>query len=408
MKKRILFFSVCALLVIAALAYTQLLPLRSARWASLSEPEDDTVYMEYGLDLERAGLGEGDLVTTFILSQCTLIEINGINSSTGPSSSLSPDGLEDYLPMYGSGMDVTYTGGQVFISYTSSDGKEVNLTYLDDGLNDMSVYGDDGPEYEYMFGRGEVYREYGSFSDALNAIYGGWVPLLLEFLAVIFIASAIAAVAVGVSSDGEDPVGLKISVKRHGGERTPLKKRTLAVLICSAVSVISLSCLLLIPIGTVRRDISLSEEDSAVYQRYAVDLDSAGLSDGGLAADFILSKCVYSGTDVVGGSEIRNYDPSGLSDCLPLCDTIWSVSESGSYVYISYAASDGCDVTLCYDGDGLVSTAVYSSADDTLFEYPSAEGQAVLHTNFRSGSDTYGAALDNIYGGWFRSFFSRF
>lgn len=103
----------------------------------------------------------------------------------------------------------------------------------------------------------------------------------------------------------------------------------------------------------------------------------------GTDPEIILSLCTEAGEQTIGNNVYQCYTDNGLSQYLPNFQQMAEIAVSNGIVNIQYYTTDGDMVTLTYDENGNVETAVYFADTDAL--YYDYNGDIVVWTNFRNG-----------------------
>lgn len=133
----------------------------------------------------------------------------------------------------------------------------------------------------------------------------------------------------------------------------------------------------------------LTVEQAETYAIYEISLSqippqnqSQPQSDQSVV-NSILSLCSLDKTVQVDSLIIKEYSSNTLSNYLPYCNEILSISLMNGFLYVFYNALDGKEVTLGYSDNGLREKTVYDVATDSAVI--EINGGATLYQNFRQG-----------------------
>lgn len=129
-----------------------------------------------------------------------------------------------------------------------------------------------------------------------------------------------------------------------------------------------------------------SDSQIDLYSKYSVDLDAllnANSRNSLSIMDTILSHCTLTSTNQVGNYQVSSYTPNTLSSYLYNCQRIKNIELIDCYLYIFYRTTDGLDVAICYNDQGLYEHSIYTEANDTAFI--NSGGNTYLYQNYRAG-----------------------
>lgn len=122
----------------------------------------------------------------------------------------------------------------------------------------------------------------------------------------------------------------------------------------------------------------IAEAEIKKYDIYNPDL--TGLDNSKSTVDGLLKKAhLTEETD----NGVSIYESESLEDILMLCDNITEIAKINDMLYISYFATDGNDITLTFDNDGLLSKDIYIMETDTFIMIH--RDYAYMVNNFRHG-----------------------
>ena len=131
---------------------------------------------------------------------------------------------------------------------------------------------------------------------------------------------------------------------------------------------------------------TLTEGQARNYDVYEVNVNQIpqeATSGKALIKDRILSICSLDSTTQAGSTTIQLYKSNTLSNFIPYCESITEISSINNHLYICYNTTNGKEVILCYDNNGLQEKSVYDCATDSAF-FESA-GTYSYHEGFRAG-----------------------
>lgn len=131
---------------------------------------------------------------------------------------------------------------------------------------------------------------------------------------------------------------------------------------------------------------TLTEGQARNYDVYEVNVNQIpqeATSGKALIKDRILSICSLDSTTQAGSTTIQLYKSNTLSNFIPYCKSITEISYINNQLYICYDTTNGKEVILCYNNNGLIEKSVYDCATDTAFI--ESAGTYTYHEGFRAG-----------------------